>query len=309
MSSIRSINLSSIDLNLLVSLDALLETRSVTRAARDRGLSQPAMSHALARLRELLGDPVLVRGQGGMATTPLADDLRDPLRRILEQTADLLQARRFDPAASTRRFSLMMSDYSSALLMPALLARIRQLAPGTTLDISPWNRESAGTVARIQACDAALTCHPPLSPDLQARRLFQDREAVALRKGHPLRGKLADPERFLAAPQIAVAVQDEPDPVDVWLSREGRHRRVAGTVSQYLQALHVVSESDFLAVVPGRLVRKFAATLGVEARPLPLDSPPFNEMMLHGERSHRDHGSRWLRRQILELAAEVPGRP
>lgn len=305
MNAIRPVNIASIDLNLLVSLDALLETRSVSRAARSLGLSQPAMSHALGRLRGLLGDPILVRGQGGMSVTPLAGEIQAPLRRILDQTTDLLQARPFDPATSARRFHLMMSDYSSALLMPALMTRVRTMAPRVSLDFSPWSRDSASTVERIQACDAALTCHPPSSPDLQGQRLFRDREAIAVRSGHPLRRGLSDLEAFLRTPQIAVAVQEEPDPVDSWLRREGMVRRVAGSVSQYLQALHMVSESDFLAVIPERLIRKFAAILGLEALPLPFDSQFFSEMMLHGERSHRDGGSRWLRGQITALAGEL----
>ena len=308
MSTICTANMASFDLNLLVSLDALLETRSVSRAARQRGLSQPAMSHALGRLRRLLGDPILVRSQGGMTVTPLAEEMRAPLRRILDQTADLLQARQFDPATSARRFHLMMSDYSSALLMPALLVRVQATAPHVGLQFSPWSRVSASTIEQIQACDAALTCHPPSSPDLQGQRLFLDREAIAIRAGHPLLRQRSDLEAFLNAPQIAVTVQEEPDPVDQWLSRVGLVRRVSGSVPQYLQALHMVSESDYLAVIPERLIRKFAFILDLKVLPLPIESRPFSEMMLHGERSHRDSGSRWLRSQILELARELESR-
>ena len=313
MNAIHPVNIATIDLNLLTALDVLLETGSVSVAARRVGLSQPAMSHALARLRGLLGDPVLVRSGGAMLATPLAEELRLPLRRILDQTSGLLRLREFDPARSARRFTLMMSDYSGTLLFPPLMNRILERAPGASLHLCPWSREPEQLVARISACDAAITCHPPGSAQLQGQWLFRDRDAVALRKGNPLRGKVRDLQAFLDAPHIAVAVQDERDPVDAWLQEEGLSRRVAGSVSQYVQALHVVSESDFLAVIPERLILRFARPLGLEIRPLPLDGGAFDVMMLHGERNHRDGGSQWIRRQILEsvqgLEDRLPGGP
>src|SRR5215210_7835459 len=135
---IRSMNLNSLDLNLLVALDALLKETSVSRAAMRIGLSQPAASHALQRLRDLIGDPLLVRNGARMELTPRAIALRAPLTQALDQIRGLFTADDFDAARSERHFRLMMPDLCVELLMPPLMEKVTKLAPNVTIDVVPW---------------------------------------------------------------------------------------------------------------------------------------------------------------------------
>jgi DNA-binding transcriptional LysR family regulator len=166
---IRIMNLNSLDLNLLVALDALLREASVSRAAMRIGLSQPAASHALQRLRDLIGDPLLVRSGARMELTPRAQALRSPLAHALDQVRGLFIPDDFDAARSERHFRLMMPDLAVELLMPPLMAKVTKLAPNVTIDVVPWrgpaifSAEFARTIdlvrRRLQGISPAAALH------------------------------------------------------------------------------------------------------------------------------------------------------
>src|SRR5262245_11407203 len=241
---IHSMNLAALDLNLLVALQALLEEESVGRAARRVGLSQPALSHALGRLRELLRDPLLVRAGGRMQLTRRGTALREPVRDALERVSDLLRAETFDPAVSERTFRLLVADNACDLLLPPLLRRLRRCAPRVRVECRTLAR-AQDAFETSRAADAVIACVPDSFAGFYRQRLFSDRDGLAVRRGHPRARALATLDVFLDAPQVAVVVSGaREDPVDTWLREEGNHRRVALSVPHYLQALHVVSRSD-----------------------------------------------------------------
>lgn len=307
MSDIDGVNLASVDLNLLVALDALLHEVHVGAAARAVGLSQPAMSHALRRLRTLFADELLVRTGTGMRLTSRGEALRAPVRAALKGLAAVLKPSSFDPATSTRHFKIMLSDYTSALLAPALLLRLAGEAPRVRVDIVPWDRDAARCLERLREVDAALSCELEPYASLRRQRVFQDRDALVARRDHPQRARFGDAEAVLGTPHVAVIEHDhEQDPVDEWLSSIGLERALSASVPQYLLALQLVAKSELLAIVPERLALQHARSLGLEVLPVPLDIGHFDEFMLHGERTHEDPGSAWLRQTIASICAALP---
>src|SRR5882724_8551438 len=262
---IHLMNLNSLDLNLLVALDALLREASVSRAAMRIGLSQPAASHALQRLRDLIGDPLLVRSGARMELTPRAQVLRSPLAHALDQVRGLFIPDDFDAARSERHFRLMMPDLAVELLMPPLMAKVTRLAPNVRLDIVPWrgpaifNAEFARTIDLVISIgDAFKGFHRQL--------LYTDRDALAVRRGHPVGTKLKRRDAFLSARHVAVVIRGQNiDLIDEWLRSKGLERRIALVVPGYIEALHIVARTDLVAFVPGRLIAALAKPLSLMA--------------------------------------------
>src|SRR5882724_11972886 len=206
MIAIHIMNLSSIDLNLLVALDALLSEAHVGRAAKRIGLSQPAASHALRRLRELLDDPLLVRVGARMQLTPRAQGLRTPLAQALDHVRGLFVAETFDPRTSSRHFTLMMSDHVVDLVVPLLLERLVAQAPNIKINVTPWLGSTAMTADLARSIDLVIACTGAAFPGFQQQRLFSDSdtEAIAVRNGHPDGARLKRLGEFLKAKHVAV---------------------------------------------------------------------------------------------------------
>ncbi|RJF87842.1 LysR family transcriptional regulator [Oleomonas cavernae] len=295
-------NLSALDLNLLVALDALLAQASVGRAAARVGLSQPAMSHALRRLRELLDDPLLVRVGARMELTPRAQSLRTPLAQALEQVRGLFATEGFEPATSHRRFTLMMPDHVIDLLLPGLIDKVAIQAPGVRLDVAPWRGPASMTADLARQTDLVVGCTADAFAGFHRQRLFADTEALAVRRDHPLGNQLAQLDSFLAAPQIAVIGRGQrEDPIDLWLREERLERRIALVVPNYLQALHIAARTDLAAFVPRRLIEMLATPLNLIAVAPPVDPGTYEEFMFHPTRAQVDPGSIWLRGLVLEI--------
>lgn len=174
-------NLASIDLNLLVALDALISEAHVGRAARKIGLSQPAASHALKRLRDLLSDPLLVRVGSRMELTPRAIALRESLAETLQRVQTFLVADSFDPARSSRRFAIMMQDHVAHLIVPALVNRVHSGAPGVRLDVLPWQSPASVNPQRLRSIDLLICCSTNEIPGFQKETLFTDTEVTVVR--------------------------------------------------------------------------------------------------------------------------------
>src|SRR5258708_36641402 len=198
MISIHSMNLNALDLNLLVALDALLLEANVSRAAMRIGLSQPAASHALQRLRDLIGDPRLVRSGARMELTPRALALRAPLAQTLDQVRALFVPDDFDAARSERQFRLMMPDLAVELLMPPLMEKITQIAPNVTIDVVPWRGPAIFTAEFARTIDLVISIGNAFR-GFHRQRLYTDSDALAVRRGHPPAAKLRKREAFLAA--------------------------------------------------------------------------------------------------------------
>src|SRR5580704_1063749 len=303
---IDGVNLASLDLNLLVALEALLETSSVGQAADKVFRSQPAMSHAVKKLRVLLKDPLLVRAGARMQLTARAEALRHPVQDALTRVRNLLIAEGFEPARSTRTFRLFVADNASDLLLPLLLKRLEDEAPGVCIRVQLLVGNTWNPFELARLVDVAVACVPSSFKGIYQQRLFTDRDACVVRRGHPSARLIAKPEEFLKAKHVAVVGREfREDPVDTWLRQEGRERNVVLTVPHYLQALHVVSESDLIGVIPERLIRAYATILDLDAVTVPLDVGTFEEYLLHPARSHDDPGCVWLRGILLEIAKSL----
>lgn len=302
MFTIHMTNLSAVDLNLLVALDALISEGHVGRAARKIGLSQPATSHALNRLRELFADPLLVRVGVRMELTPRAIGLRDPLAETLKRVRTFLVPDSFEPAKSTRSFSLVMQDHIAHLVVPPLVKRVHFDAPGVRLDVLPWQSPSSMRPERARMIDLILSCSTNEIVGFEREILFTDTEVTVVRKGHPAASRLKNLGTFLRSDHVAVVGKGlMEDPVDSWLRQEGLARNVVLRVPSYLQALQTVARSDVIAFVPKRLAEALARPFSLAVLSPPIDPGEYQEYLFYPLRAAQDPASRWLRKLALEI--------
>src|SRR5215831_18486560 len=281
MFAIRTMNLSSIDLNLLVALDALTSEAHVGRAARKIGLSQPAASHALKRLRDLLSDPLLVRVGSRMELTPRAIGLRESLAETLQRVQTLFVADSFEPGRSSRRFSLM-------------------------LHVLPWQSPASVKLERLQSIDLLISCSTNDIAGFQRETLFTDTEVTVVRKGHPFASRMKNLKAFLNSRHVAVVGRGlREDPVDSWLRQEGLVRQIVLRVPSYLQALQTVAQSDLVAFVPKRLADSVAKLLSLAVLRPPIDPGEYQEYLFYPRRAFQDPASIWLRKLALEVGEQL----
>jgi DNA-binding transcriptional LysR family regulator len=305
MICIHSMNLSSLDLNLLVALDALLREASVSRAARRIGLSQPAASHALQRLRGLIGDPLLVRVGSRMELTPRATALRGPLALTLEQVRGLFIPDAFDAAQSERQFRLMMPDLAVELLMPLLMAQVAAIAPNVRIDVVPWRGAANFTPEFARTIDLVVSIAADFH-GFHRQSLYMDSDALAVRRGHPLGARLKKREVFLAARHIAVVKHGQTeDLIDRWLRPLGIERRIALVVPGYIEAAHLTARSDLVAFVPRRLIAALSRPLSLQTVAPPFDPGVDEQFMFHPTWAQMDPGSIWLRKIMLGVGREI----
>ena len=301
-------NLNSLDLNLLVALDALLREANVSRAAMRIGLSQPAASHALQRLRDLIGDPLLVRNGARMELTPRALALRAPLAQVLDQVRSLFVPDDFNAARSERQFRLMMPDLAVELLMPALMEKVTKLAPNVRIDVVPWRGPAIFTPEFARTIDMVVSLGNAFK-GFHRQLLYTDSDALAVRRGHPAGNRLKKRDAFLAARHVAVIIRGQnEDLIDTWLRSKGIERRIALVVPGYIEALHVTARTDLVAFVPRRLIAALAKQLSLATITPPLDPGIDEQYMFYPTRAQMDPASIWLRRLMLETGREMERR-
>lgn len=306
MSYIHAMNLSALDLNLLVALDALVSEAHVGRAAVRIGLSQPATSHALRRLREIINDPLLVRVGPRMELTPRAQALRVPLALTLDHVRGLFEAEGFHPATSTRHFRLMMPDLVVDSVMPPLVERIGAQAPGVRLDITPWRGPQIMTPDFARSIDLVIACTGEAFPGFHRQRLYADTDAIAVRRGQPHAARLKRLEGFLQARHVAVVGPGErEDMIDTWLADQGLERRVVLVVPSYLQAMRMAARTDLVAFVPGRLIAALGDAFALQAVAPPIAPGMDEQFMFHPTWAHVDPGSMWLRKLVIGIGREL----
>jgi len=299
-------NLASVDLNLLVALDALISEAHVGRAARKIGLSQPAASHALKRLRDLLSDPLLVRVGSRMELTPRAIGFRESLAETLQRVQTLLVADSFEPGESSRRFSVMMQDHIAHLIVPALVKRVHADAPGVRLDALPWRSPASVKAGRLQSVDLLFSCSTNEIAGFQKETLFTDTEVTVLHKGHPSAPRMKNLKAFLSARHVAVVGGGlTEDPVDTWLRQKGLARRIVLRVPSYLQALQAVAQTDLAALVPKRLAESLAGPLSLDVLSPPIDPGEYQEYLFYPRRGRQDPASVWLRKLAMEIGKQL----
>lgn len=292
------------DLNLLNSLDALLRERSVSGAARRMGVGQPAMSAALARLRALLGDPILVRGASGLQPTPRARVLSEPLRQALGALTELLEpAAGFDPATATRTFRLSGGDYVGMAVIPPLIAALRREAPGADLRFRYLEKRAALEALDKEELDLALMVAPEVPARFTSEPLLTETFVGAARSGHPALAEVLSPEQFAAFGHLLVTENgDDTGCVDRALEDLGLRRRVMLTVPSAALVGDVLRASDLITVIPRRAARRITHDGSISLFEPPLDLPGWTMSIVQPLRTAAEPGLSWLRHRLRTVA-------
>ncbi|MBI2725175.1 MAG: LysR family transcriptional regulator [Polaromonas sp.] len=297
--------LNSLDLNLLLVFDAILRTESVTRAADDVGLSQPAMSNALTRLREYFNDQLFVRTQGSMQPTPLALRLGAPVQEALLQLRQALEDKRhFDAQTSTRCFRVCMTEVAQRVFLPQLMSSFQTVAPGVqlaTVDMFPDHTQVALGTGEI---DLAIGYFADFGPNFYAQRIFQENYVVMLRRGHAATssGSLTL-EAYLDASHIvylpaAASHHTLEAMLDTEFAKHGVKRRVGLRVAHSMGLSSIVAGTDLVLTIPSRLGQAFSGLVDVQLFDLPLDVPRIDINQYWHARFHQDPAIQWLRSQF-----------
>lgn len=294
--------LAAIDLNLLVVLRALLRERHVTRAAAQLGLSQSATSHALSRLRDLLGDPLLVRRGHALVLTPRAVRLLPSLERGLSELEGAIAGEpEFDPKTARRRFTIGAADYLQALIMGPLLRKVASRAPHVDLTVVVF--PNLPELVESGGIDLALTVSGQESKNASRAPLFAESFVCLVRKDHPTIKRRLSLEQYLAARHVVVSPSGTAGSlVDTALAERGLERRIALRVTNFLIAPVVVSETDFINTMPARLAHQLARTYPLRLLPPPLELPSFEYIMVWDPRLDHDPAQRWLREFVGGVA-------
>jgi len=299
-------HLSGVDLNLLITLDALLRERSVTRAATEVGLSQPAMSRSLSRLRALFQDPLLVRAGHAMVPTPRALELAEPLGASLEAIRRTLEPPgQFNPSTAERSFLISAVDTTQAVVLPPLLDHMSRDAPGVEVTTAPL-RTAPETFAQLASGERDLAVGRFESPPdgIRTARLYRDAIVCLVRKDHPRVRSRLTMKRYLAESHLAAqsfVPVERPFTIESLLAEQGLARRVVCTVENLAIAPLVVARTDLICTAPGQTIAPFSEGLGVRALAPPFDAPGFELQIAWHERNDGDGGHQWLRDTLGEL--------
>jgi DNA-binding transcriptional LysR family regulator len=298
-------NLSKVDLNLFIVFDAIYTEANLTRAGQIVGITQPAVSNALARLRETFNDPLFVRTAQGMVPTPMAQNIIGPVRNALSLLrVSVQESRTFNPLKAGKNYRISMTDLTEAVILPALFQRLKRLAPGVTIESFLAKRRE--TTKELAAGRLDFAVDAPLNTDPQVRhvKLMEDRYVCVMRKAHPLAGKGAlRLDDYLAQSHIHISSRRSGlGQVDLALGKMGIQRKVALRSQHYLMAIQVLQHTDMVMTVPER----FARHNELHHAHLPVaDVPPVETHLYWHESTDQDPANRWMREQLIELCERV----
>ena len=303
--SMNAMHLSRVDLNLFVVFDAIHRERSVTRAAHALHLTQPALSHALRRLRALFDDALFVRQGHVMVPTPLARSLIEPVREALRTLeVSVRSAQAFDPRRDERTFTVALRDVLEAALLPALVQRLRALAPGVSLAAVRIDRAELASELAAGTVDLALDVALPLPRSVHRARLLRDAQVVVVRERHPQVGDTLDLATYLALDHVLVSARPRgPGLPDVALAQSDLSRRIALRCQHYEAACRVVAATDLLLTMPGLYARMANQGLGNRVLPVPLDMAPLDIYLYWHDNAAHDAANAWLREQLRDSLA------
>lgn len=303
---LNKMNLARADLNLLVLFEAVFEELHVGRAANRLHVSASAVSHGLGRLRRLMQDPLFLRHPKGVVPTDRARALAAPVAEVLERARQVMaQAERFDPRTSRRRFVIGAPDAALAVLLPPLLARLREEAPGIDIGTVSWVGRFEEALLELDAkkFDVALLPLSEAPARFVTRHLFDEDFVLITRRGHPL-SKRVTLAAYAAAPHLLVSVSGDPvGMVDKLLAKKNLTRRVVLTVPNFMQALALVEESDLVAALPRHFVTKHAARYRVVSFEPPMSLMKSPILAVAPQVATRDAGLVWL---LDALEASAP---
>ncbi len=302
----HDVHLSSVDLNLLPALEALLRRRNVSAAAVDVGLSQPAMSRALARLREVLGDVLLIRAPGGgYALSPRAEALSVQLAGALDQVKAVFQPPVFDPAVVERTIRILGLDTHAILLAPALMARLAKEAPGINIRIENYGPDMVQRMETGQLDLAFAIATTPLPPGAQSEPYGVDRLALVMRKDHPMAKKKWTVEDYGRWDQVGISILgDAGSDMDAQLARFGVQRRLALVTPTFIGAVAAVAQTDMVTTIGRVFAERFADQFGLVLKEPPLPVVNLETTIVWSRVRGSDPVLAWLRGVIREVGAE-----
>ncbi|QXI26128.1 LysR family transcriptional regulator [Pseudomonas vanderleydeniana] len=297
-------NISTFDLNLLRVLDMLLREQNVSRAAERLALTQPTVSNALARLRDLLGDPLLVRVGRHMRPTPRALALEGPIRAALQQIEQTLGGdNSFDPSRSHRQLRIALTDYAEQLCMSALLATLQTQAPHLRVDVVHLPPSLPVEALDRGELDLVLGRFDESPARFERRHWRNETLRIAVRKQHPVVNGTLDLNIFLGLRHLWVHGGQTRGMVDQWLAEQGLSRRIVYTTPNYLQAAHLAADSDLCVVLPTSLATHFAQLLPLQLFELPFALEPFEMELVYLAHRQHDPALAWLVERIMDIRA------
>ncbi|UUY07377.1 LysR family transcriptional regulator [Pseudomonas sp. J452] len=297
-------NLSKVDLNLFIVFDAIYTEANLTRAGQIVGITQPAVSNALSRLRETFNDPLFVRTAQGMVPTPMAQNIIGPVRNALQLLrVSVQESRTFTPQQANKTYRISMTDLTEAVILPPLFQRLRRLAP--TVQIESFLSKRRETTKELAAGRLDFAVDAPLNTDTQVRhvKLMEDRYVCALRQGHPLAKEKISLDEYLSLTHIQISSRRSGlGYVDLSLGKMGLQRKVALRSQHYMMASTVLQNTDMAMTVPERFARRH----GLHYVQLPVNDVPSLETHLYWhESTDQDPANRWMREQIIEIAQQI----
>lgn len=304
-------DISHVEMKLLENLVALVEEASVTRAAERMELSQPRMSNALRKLRQICGDPLLVRVGQQFIPTERAIDIAGRVRLGLAQIGGALQAPdAFDPSTSHRSFVVMMSDYTAALLLPEVMRRVSKVAPAIEISMLPMSHNLLQQGLDSGSCDLAFGYFKRLHPNLRLSNCFQDNAVCVAGPEFKGSGSSISMRAFLSARHVCMGdATDSTSTIDVMcdqtLRKLGLSRKISVRCPTPMTVARIVSRTELIGMLPMRLARDYATSLGLRCLHPPFELPPFDVSMVWHERVQQNLAHAWLREQFRRTSAEM----
>ena len=297
----RTVDLRRLDLNLLTVFDAVVSERSVSRAANLLSLTQPAVSHALGRLRAACGDAILERYGRAMVPTPRATALHGEVRAILARAQRVfLMASVFDPASSERVFRIGASDYAAQIALPQLVQRARSAAPLLRIEVHHAGRNDGPDLIRSGVLDVAIGVFNAAEEGVRTEMLLEEPYACAMAATHPLAGRPLTLQAYLDATHIQVLVQaGTSGAIEEMLGRAGARRKVAVVTAHFLVAVSLLAGTDLILTAPRGLFA-LGGTVGLKLRKPPFPIERFWTQLAYAPRHLPDPGLRWLRDQLVQ---------
>lgn len=299
------VNWRAFDLNLLVVFDGLMQERSVTRAGRKLGMSQPALSHALNRLRYLLKDQLFIRTPKGMVPTPRAEQLALPLRQALADMQRALEPEAFVPAEASRRFSIAVNNYAAIVLAAPLVAAVFAAAPLLQLDLRPSGTLDVFELLDHGDLDVVVGTFNDVGERFATAKLLEDEFVAVMRRSHPAGRRPLSTASFGALRHAAISSSgDDTGFIDRSLATHGTKRQIELRLP-YLSAGSVLAKSDFVATLSRRVARALTRDATLELRELPFGSPSVHTSLLWHRRFDGHPAHRWLRGLIVSVSSEL----